>query len=284
MKDTLRAIIVDDERLALAEMRTLLAAHPEVDVMGEAANLAQAAVLLRDTCPDVVFLDINLGHRSGFELACPPASLPTSGTGEGRHLTEEVHIIFVTGYAEYAIRAFEVNALDYLLKPVRPERLAAALRRVHGHGPRYGADVVHSAGDGGQISPDQISPGQIGPKQMGPGVPLGLNDVVMLRTGRGFRFVPVADIRYIAAADDYTSVHATDGTSGLADISLSEWEKRLPSREFLRIHRATLVHLRYVSAMEPGPGSNYRLHLRGTDETLTISRRYAAKTKKLFGL
>jgi two-component system, LytTR family, response regulator len=118
---TLRALIVDDERHARAELRTLLAAHPAVEIVGEAADLDAATTALTVARPNLVFLDIALGAHSGFDLLDA--------------MDSRCRVIFVTAYDAYAVRAFEVNALDYLLKPIHPERLAATIARAESHDP-----------------------------------------------------------------------------------------------------------------------------------------------------
>lgn len=255
MSGKLQALIVDDERLAREEMRTLLAAHPEVAIIGEASTLAQATGLIAETRPDIIFLDIQLGRQSGFELLPQPGDAHDDDGDPMR----DAHIIFVTGYAEHAVRAFEVNALDYLLKPVRPERLAEAIQRA-----RAGAPAPE--------------------RQHRRSQPLQPQDVVILRQGRGFRFVPVNEIVFISAEDDYSCVHTADGQESLVDTPLRDWERRLPGRAFIRIHRSTIVHVRYIASMEASSGAGYQLRLRNRDTTLAVSRRYAARFKESFGL
>src|SRR5262245_41158698 len=121
MKNTLRAVIIDDERLARNEMRSLLAEHPQVEVVAEAADVASGVAMLNAHHPDVLFLDIKLGRESGFDLLERLGSTPK--------------VVFITAYDQYALRAFEINALDYLLKPVNPVRLKKTIRRLTGNAP-----------------------------------------------------------------------------------------------------------------------------------------------------
>ena len=176
----LRALIVDDERLARRELARLLAADGGVTVIGEAADVAQAAVALPRDRPDVLFLDIRLGRESGFTV------LPS--------LAPETALVFVTAFDEYAVRAFELNALDYLLKPVDPARLARTLARLRAAGARPAA--ARSGAD-----------------------TLTTRDWLFLSEGRRDTFLRVADVAAITAEGDYTRVVAVDGSSRLVHRS-----------------------------------------------------------------
>jgi two-component system LytT family response regulator len=241
MKDASRtAVLVDDERLARRELQTLLAAHPEVAVVGEADSVEGAADLINREQPDVVFLDIQLVGETGFDLLAL--------------LEVDPAIIFVTAYDQHAIRAFEVNALDYLLKPVTPERLAAAMGKLAV--PRPAAV---------------------------PGAPLEYGDRLFLRLDDRMAFLRVDDIKYVTAAADYSYVHVSEGKRRLVHKPLKEWEARLPANYFLRIHRSTVVNMEYVERLEPWSNYSYRVYMRGVGEPLIMSRRYALKAKDRLG-
>lgn len=240
MAKELTAVIVDDERLARAEMRALLAEHPEVRVIGEADSVESAAELVNGRRPDVVFLDIQLVGASGFDLM--------------ERLDGDVAVVFVTAYDQHAVRAFEVNALDYLLKPVTPERLAAAIDRLEVSTPAPAA-----------------------------GEPLRYDDRLFLRLDDRMAFLRVDSIKYIAAAGDYSYVHGVNGARHLVKKPLKEWESRLPANHFLRIHRSTIVNLEYVERLEPWSNYSYRVYLKAVDEPLVMSRRYALRAKDRLG-
>ncbi len=241
----MRALIVDDEPPARRELRRLLAAHPEVEIVGEAGSARAAQAMLRDDPPDVVFLDIQLRESSGLDLV--PA------------VESRTAIVFVTAFDRHAVRAFELNALDYLLKPVEPERLAIALRRV---------------AERAAASPPVAAP--LEPESS----PLESRDWLFLKSGERAEFVAVGDITHITAEGDYSLVHSVGGVSRLAHVSLQDWERRLPAQEFLRIHRSTIVNLRHVLRLEAWTNQGYRVHVRGVPEPLTISRRYAGRMKE----
>jgi two-component system, LytTR family, response regulator len=237
------AVIVDDERLARRELRTLLEdAHAEhVHVVGEANSVVESARLVNATDADVVFLDIQLAGETGMDL------LPLLGA--------DVDVVFVTAYDEYTLRAFEVNAVDYLLKPVVPERLALTVSRL------VAAQPVAESRDA-----------------------VGYDDRLFLRLGDQRAFVRVRDIMAIEADGDGSTLrlapHHARKPSGK---SLREWEQRLPDRQFVRIHRSTIVNLEYVERLEPWSHSSQLVYLRGLSESLTMSRRFGARLRERFG-
>lgn len=237
------AILVDDERLARRELRTLLEqAHAErVHVAGEAASVSEAARLVQATDADVVFLDIQLAGETGLDL------LPLLGA--------DVDVVFVTAHDAYTLRAFEVNALDYLLKPVAPDRLAVTVNRLAATPPPAAAR-------------DQVS----------------YDDRLFLRLGQERAFVRVRDIVAIEAEGDGSTVRlAPQLTRRPSAKSLREWEQRLPDRQFVRIHRSTIVNLEYVERLEPWSHSSQHVYLRGVPEPLTMSRRFGARLRDRFG-
>lgn len=238
----LRAVIVDDERLARRELRSLLEEHKGVSVVGEAGGADEAAAVIREVSPDVVFLDIQMPGATGFDLL--------------DRFDVEADIIFVTAYDEYAVRAFEVNALDYLLKPVAPERLARALERLAGEGRREPEAPLRR---------------------------LEYDDRLFLDLGGHSRFLKVGTIVSISGAGDYSEVLTEDGKKSLVQKPLKEWEARLPEKYFLRIHRSAIVNLEHVERVENWFNRSYRIHLRQLEEPLTVSRRYAASLKARFG-
>ena len=240
MTPPLRALIVDDERLARRELRRLLDDDPRMEPVGEAASVAEAAALLEDLQPAVVFLDVQMPGGSGFDL------LP--------HLAPSVQVVFVTAYDAYALRAFDVNALDYLLKPVHPDRLRRTVDRL--------------------LAPAVPAPAT---------APFRPEDHLFLALNGRPTFLPVADIAWIAAAGDYTEVHALNGRTGLVHRTLKSWSTRLPATHFVRIHRSTIVNLTCVERVEAGPGTAFRVRIAGRDAPLAMSRRYAARLKKRMG-
>ena len=239
--DRFTAILVDDERLARKELRSMLAEHEIIEVVGEAETVAQATELVHAKQPDVIFLDIQLPGETGFDLL--------------EKMSPACKIIFVTAFDAYAIRAFEVNALDYLLKPINPARLAQAIERLTTHEPA----LVPSVRD------------------------LEYEDRLFIEVDERSRLLKVSDIIVIAAMGDYSQILSCDGQKSLVLKSLKDWEDRLPAKHFTRIHRSTIVNLEYVERVESWFNRSYRIHIRQIPEPLVMSRRYAARFKTTFG-
>lgn len=253
----MKVFLVDDERLARAELRLLLSAHPEITVGGEAANVAEALRLLPEVHPDLLFLDIEMPGRGGFDLL---AALPPP----------HPRIVFVTAYDAHALRAFEVDALDYLLKPVSPERLAASLARVRARLTNPAAPAPAAPAD----EDDAPAPENE--------APLGENDQVFVRDGERCWFVPVRDIRLLESEGNHTRVHF-GSSRPLVHRPLAAVEARLPASWFLRANRAQVVHRGYIEKIEPWFGGGLRATLRGGGE-VEFSRRQARLLRLRLGL
>jgi two-component system, LytTR family, response regulator len=238
------AVIVDDERLARRELRTLLeeAHSADVHIVGEGASLEEAARIVHATDADLVFLDITLGRESGFDL------LPSLGA--------DVDVVFVTAHDVHALRAFEVNALDYLMKPVESARLALTIQRLNRPAPDQAGDLR----------------------------PLTYDDRLFLRLDDHHAFIRVADIIAIEAAADNSRVHlATLPAVARTNKSLREWEKRLPDRHFVRIHRSTMINLAHVVRVDEWSHASFRVHMRNLATPLVMSRRYGARVRSQLG-
>jgi two-component system LytT family response regulator len=234
-----KTIIIDDERLARKEMRGLLAEFDEIRVVGEAENLAEAIDLIQQEKPNVVFLDIQLSGENGFDLL--------------EKIEPSFKLIFVTAFDAYAIRAFEVNALDYLLKPVNPERLAKAIERL---GEETDAKNEFR--------------------------PLEFDDRIFLQIGARSVFLKVPDISHINAAGDYSEIFTIDKRKLLIEKPLREWEQRLPEKHFLRIHRQTIINLEEIEHIESWFNRTFQIRLKNYRENFPVSRRYSVKLKNRF--
>lgn len=211
----LRALLVDDERLARKYLRQLLAEHADVSVVGEAGTVAAAAALAAELRPDVIFLDVQMPPASGFDL------LPL--------LSPAPAIVFVTAHDQFALRAFAASAADYLLKPVAPERLALSL---------------HHARQG------RIPPAAVSSAPVAAPTPLGLDDTLILRdTGRLCR-VRLGDIAAIVAEGGYTHVHLAAERSLFIPRSMNTWASQLPAPPFLRADRSLFVNLSRIARLD----------------------------------
>lgn len=208
-----RVLVVDDERSARKFLRTALAAHPETTWVGEAATVDEAAALAATLKPDLVLLDVQMPPENGFDLL---PRLPTPAPA----------IIFVTAHDAYAVRAFEVSAVDYLLKPFSEERLAAALQR---------------AQQGRSLSPA---------KNSGSASPLALDGAVVLRDASRIRRVQVRDIAAVVAEGSYTQVHFTADRPMLVLRTMADWEALLPAPPFLRVDRSLVVNLERITGID----------------------------------
>ena len=234
---TVRALIVDDEAPARSELRYLLQAHSEVNIVGEAASAAEAIDLTRELAYDVVFLDVEMPGASGLETA--------------PHIHEQqdpAAIVFVTAHAEYAVEAFAVEAFDYLLKPVDPERLARVVERLRERSHENAAPV----------------------------------DKIPVVAGSGTELLDPDQIHFAHAEGDYSRVHTYD-RAYLCTSSLGELEDRLGSR-FARIHRSYLVNLAKVSGVRRA-SDRFRLQLADEARTeLDVSRRQSREVRDRLGL
>lgn len=235
-----KTVIIDDERLARKEMRRLLSEFDEINIVGEAENLAEAVELIEKEKPHIVFLDIQLSNENGFDLI--------------EKTEPNFKLIFVTAFDAYAIRAFEINALDYLLKPVNPERLAKAIVRLHEETTNEKTDLR----------------------------PLEFDDRIFLELGTRSIFLKVSDISHINSAGDYSEIFTVQNKKYLIEKPLREWEDRLPEKHFLRIHRQTIINLEEIENIETWFNRTFQVRLKNSSAPLAVSRRYAVKLKNKF--
>ncbi len=247
------ALIVDDERLARLDLRHVLSAHTNVEIVGEAANASDAEAQIQALKPDVVFLDIRMPDGSGFDLLERLESSPS--------------VVFTTAYDEYALKAFEVNALDYLLKPIAADRLNAALERVR-------MRLREKSGE--QEQPDTS------PKTM-----LQADSRVFLRDGDKCLFVKVADILTIHVDGRYVEVKCYRENRAQERLllmrSLESLEGRLPPEMFFRAGRNELVNLNHITSVEAWFGGAMLATLEDGTK-VEISRRQAQKFKETMSL
>lgn len=238
----IKVIVVDDEAPARREMRRMLEAVEGVRMVGEAKDLVTARGLSHRTRPDAVFLDIQLGRESGFEL------LPD--------LDEATAVVFVTAYDRYAVDAFEEMALDYLLKPVDPLRLSQSIERIE----RFlHARRVVTAGD----APAPFTGARW----------------IFLQGGERAEFVRIDSISRIDSERGGSTARTAEGLVIGTTRSLEDWIRRLPAAEFRRVHRSTIINLGQVERVERWSNYTFRLHLRGDPKPVTMSRRYAARLR-----
>lgn len=254
-----RALIAEDEPLLAAALRAQLAeAWPELECMALAPNGPEALRLARDTPPDVAFLDIRMPGLGGLEVAAELLD-----QADPAHPAP--HIVFVTAYDEYALKAFELAAVDYLLKPVAPERLAQAVARLKARlaAPRedLGALAARLA---------QVLGGAAGVTSAA-GEPLS---VIRASVGDTVRMIPVGEVLFFQAADKYTRVVSAQGEA-LIRTPLKELLEQLPRPRFQQVHRGTLVNMDAVASATRDESGRVSLKLRGHPESLAVSRVYS---------
>lgn len=242
----MKAIIIDDERLARKELTSLLAKHDSVEVVGEASNADEAEMLIAEKRPDLIFLDINMPGRNGFELLATLDPAP--------------QVIFVTAYDEHALRAFQVNALDYVVKPIDPDRLASALGKLQ---PKHDPDMPQRE-------------------------VLHEHDQIFLRDGEKCWFVTLKDVRYFESEGNYVRVRFED-QKPLVLRSLNKLEEKLDPLVYFRASRKHIINLRWVDKIEPWFNGGLMVKLKSLDkngqpESIEVSRRQAARFKDLLSL
>ena len=244
----MRAIIIDDERLARTELKKLLQDFPEVEVIDEAANAQEGIQKIETLRPDLIFLDIQMPGKTGFDMLS--------------ELEKSPQVIFTTAYDEYALKAIEVNALDYLLKPVEPKRLADAIQKLHQH-------------------PVQPREQNIASENFNQSL-LNEHDQVFVKDGERCWFVKLTDIRLFESVGNYAKVFF--GTNKpLILKSLNALEERLDEKMFFRANRKHIVNLRMIEKIEPYFNGGLLLELKG-GEKIEVSRRQTVKFKEMMSL
>ena len=242
----MRAIIIDDERLARTELRKLLQDYPEVEVIDEAANADEGINKIDSLQPDLVFLDIQMPGKTGFDMLAELERAP--------------HVIFTTAYDEYALKAFEVNALDYLLKPIEPKRLADAMQKLH---------VA------------ETKENHIVPENFNQSI-LSEVDQVFVKDGERCWFVKLSDIRLFESVGNYAKVFF-GANKPLILKSLNALEERLDPKTFFRANRKHIVNLLMIEKIEPYFNGVLLLELKG-GEKIEVSRRQTVKFKEMMSL
>ena len=246
----MKTLLIDDERLARNELRRLLAAFPDIEIVGEAANAKQARQLLAALEPDLLFLDVQMPGETGMELLEsiePPAP----------------EVIFTTAYDEFAVKAFELNALDYLLKPVDPARLAAAIERLRAKRASAAPTVENTCE---KTARDRLAAA----------------DKVFVREGDRCWFVEVKSIRLLESEGNYTRVHF-ENAQPLLFRSLNAMEERLDPKYFFRANRREIINLTWIDKIEPWFSGGLLVHLKGGAK-VELSRRQAQEFREKMSL
>lgn len=244
----MRALVIDDERLARKELINLLNLLETVEVVGEAINVEDAKEKIEQLQPDVIFLDIQMPEKTGFDLL--------------EELDQVPHVIFTTAYDEYALKAFQVNALDYLLKPIEPKRLEEAVLKLQG---RMEGIAKREEAEG-----------------MGSQKKLTLEDQVFVKDGDRCWFVRLSNVRLFESDGNYIKVYF-ENFKPMIHKSLNALDERLDEKSFFRASRKHIINLGWVEGIEPWFNGGLVVTLKGGDR-IEVSRRQAARFKEMMSL
>lgn len=237
----MKVILIDDERLARQELKSLLAAHKEIEVVAECSDAAEAKEKIESLKPDIIFCDIQMPGKSGLELA--------------EEISGAIDVVFITAHDQHAIKAFEINAFDYLLKPVQPERLAETIKKL---------TVKESA------------------NKLDNDTPLTERDMVFIKDGDKCWFVRLSDIRLFESEGNYVRVYF-ENYRPLILRSLNSLETRLDEKQFFRASRKHMINLSYIASIETWFNGGLNVKMKDGKE-IEISRRQAVRLKDMMSL
>ncbi len=239
MQEKYSAIVVDDERLARQRLIRLLNKFDNVEVVGEAFDVISAKRIIESLSPDIIFLDIQMPKQSGFDLL--------------EQVSVEGRVVFVTAYDNFALRAFDVNALDYMVKPVREERIEKMLEK---------------------LSKEEFSKNTF--------QKFNYEDKIFVTDNKFMKFVNLKEVILIQSTGNYSKVCLSNGEKFLLYRPLKEWEGRLPSHKFCRIHRTSIVNIDYVEKLEKWFNYSFRVYIKGFDVPVMMSKTYSSVLRNRF--
>jgi len=237
----MKAIIIDDERLARKELLSLLENHPNIDVVDEAVNADEAIEKIEEHDPDVIFLDVQMPGKTGFELLENMERVP--------------QVIFTTAYDEFALKAFEFNALDYLLKPIQAERLSESVQKIQARSSKKAGNRDHK---------------------------LGAEDQVFVKDGDKCWFVKLSDVRLFESDGNYIKVYF-ENFKPMIHKSLNALDERLDDRTFFRASRKHIINLGWVESIDTWFNGGLLVQLKG-GEKIEVSRRQSARFREMMSL
>lgn len=245
----IKTILIDDEPLARSMVLEYLKELPDFHVVAESNDGFEGVKAIQEHQPDLIFLDIQMPKLTGFEML--------------ELLDEYPHVIFTTAFDEYALKAFEKNAIDYLLKPIRPDRFHKAIEKFKNifqqqHAPQITSDKLKEV-----IEPETL-------------------ERVVVKTGTQIKIIPVQQINYLEAYDDYVKIHTEDGMF-LKNKTMASFEKQLDGKQFVRIHRSFIVKVDQLQKIEPMEKDSYVATLHNGDK-VNISKSGYARLKQVIGL
>jgi two-component system LytT family response regulator len=245
----IHAVVADDEVLARQKLRQLLREEADVEIVGESASAAETIELVRATGPDLLFLDIKMPGMDGFDVIGELSAYPEN---------QLPRVIFTTAYDQYAVRAFEINAVDYLLKPFTSERLRSAVQRA-----REQVNAGEQAAGSGNARGTQAS---------------SYTTRIVFKSRGRILFLPVADIRWIGAEENYVRI-CTEKETHLLRETMARLEVRLDPQMFLRVHRSSIVNLQYVKEVRTEPSGDFIVVL-VNGQKVPMSRSYRSRVSE----
>jgi two-component system LytT family response regulator len=252
-KSTIRTIIIEDDPISMKLLKEFLKRFDHIEVINEATNFQDAEEVLKNTESfELLITDIDLQGANALDLI--------------KYVNPNINILFTTSFAEFAVKAFEYNTIDYILKPLSFDRLQKALARI-------------------KLIKDQSQAASAEAEQQEAQTPrLGFDNMILMNINNEMKFIKIKDINYIEAKGNYTTISLVDGTSFTTYGLIKVWEDKLPMDDFLRIHRSTIVNLHNVDKIEKGTYDTGILHLKGVKEPFEISRNYFSMIKNKFKL
>ncbi len=233
---TFKTVIIDDERLAREEVKRALKTYPEFEIIGEASHVDEAKILIEESKPDLLFLDIHMPGKSGFDLL--------------EELTTVPEVVFTTAYDQYAVKAFELNALDYLVKPLRDERFSKTIEKVK-------AELAKKE----EIKVDVLP----------------MHRKIFIKDGEKCHFIPLSEIHFIESLDNYARLYFGN-QKAMIKRSLNLLEEKLDSTVFFRINRSQIINTQYIKEIHPYFNNKLQITLT-TGEKLEVSSRQSVKFK-----
>ncbi len=244
MKDIIKAVLIDDVESMRMVLKKLLSNFEKIEIVGEASNFEDAQVLINEQQPDLLFLDIDLNGLTSIDLL--------------NKINYKPMVIFITSHGDFAIKAFELDAVDYLLKPISMDRLTKSIEK-----------LTNKWDETENWNTDED-------------LTFGADNVILLGFDNKLAFVRINEINYIEAYGNYTKVYLTDGRLSVTYNSIKNWDVRLPKELFIQIHRSTIINLQNVVKIEKWANDTGRLYLKGIDKPFEVSRNYFFQIKKKY--
>lgn len=252
MAKSINALIIEDDASSVTLLKEFLKDFSYINITGEATNIKDAETLMKEhSNADLVFMDIDLKGANSLDLI--------------KHVNAKTRVLFITAFPDFAVKAFEFNTIDYIVKPISFDRLKKALSRLN-------------------IYEDHHDDVEDLDKPLKNGTKFGIDNMVLMNINDEMKFIKIKDINYIEAKGNYTYVALNDGNSFTTYGLIKLWEDKLPADDFFRVHRSTIVNLHNVLKIEKGTYDTGILYLKGVEQPFEVSRNYFSIIKNKFKL